>query len=360
MRFTVDGSEALEGRIHADMVRIREAALVAVGAENMTALVLGGGYGRGEGGVYVVDGEERVYNDYDFFVVVPFTSRRRRKWVAARLEEVKMQVEPDCGIHVDFSPPMPLSSLPHQPYELMYMEAKAGYHVIYGPEDVFDALPDYDVSNPPLEECARLFMNRGVGLLLAAQMLGETTSLDLEGEEFVVRNVHKAYMAMGDSVLFIAGQYCPSYVARRRVFDDCLPDTVPDPATLAVAYGRSLDFKMRPSHAVPDGLSLVEWHQLSADHFLQMLLWFERIRLGRPDLDLDAYAALPARLPKSSGMNALKDLYRNIRHSPGLIPPKGEWYLHPRDRILKRLPGLLCHGDSRELDVVLPLWSAVG
>ena len=36
-----------------------------------------------------VDGEERVYNDYDFFVIVPFTSRKRRKQVSERLATVK-------------------------------------------------------------------------------------------------------------------------------------------------------------------------------------------------------------------------------------------------------------------------------
>ena len=38
--------------------------------ENLTALVLGGGYGRGEGGVLLVSGEERPYNDLDLILIV--------------------------------------------------------------------------------------------------------------------------------------------------------------------------------------------------------------------------------------------------------------------------------------------------
>ena len=69
MGFTVDGSVGLESRIAREMSEIKAAAVERVGAANLTALVLGGGYGRGEGGIHMVDGEERVYNDYDFFVL---------------------------------------------------------------------------------------------------------------------------------------------------------------------------------------------------------------------------------------------------------------------------------------------------
>lgn len=362
MRFTVDGSEALEQRIQADMARIRAAALAAVGAENLTALVLGGGYGRGEGGVYVVDGEERVYNDYDLFVVVPFTSRRRRNWVAARLAEVKAQVEPNCGIHVDFSPPMPLSSLPHQPYELMYMEARAGYHVVHGPSDVLDALPAYDVAHPPLEECARLFMNRGVGLLMAQMLLREKHVLDREEHEFVVRNIYKALLAMGDSVLFIEGRYDPSYLERRARVQDSGLEGVPSPGRLRGLYEMALAFKLRPSHEVPDGQPVAAWLSEMVEAYLSVFLWFEGSRLGRDDLTWDGYRRLPRRLPQLSGTGRLKNIVRNLRRRPGGLPSPAACLLHPRDRILQRLPGLLMANSAAPRDeaLVLCLWEHYG
>lgn len=361
MPFTVDGSEALELRIQADMARIRDEALAAVGAENLTALALGGGYGRGEGGVYVVDGEERIYNDYDLFVIVPFRSRSRRKWVSERLRAAKERAEPSCGIHVDFSPPMPLSQLPVQPYELMFMEARAGYHVIYGPAGVLDALPAYDAGRPPLEECARLFMNRGVGLLLAARLLDEKgESPDREDHEFIVRNIYKALMAMGDSVLFVEGRYSPSYLQRRERFRASRLDGVPDPVGLRDRYESALEFKLRPVHDVPGGVRLGEWLSVTVEAYLDMFLWFERIRLNRPAMDWADYAALPARLPALPVAGRVKCLARNMRHAKGGLPPVDEWFLHPRDRILKRLPGLLRQDGQWNAGEVLALWSMVG
>lgn len=359
MSFTVDGSEALEARIQSDMARVREEALAAVKAEDLTALALGGGYGRGEGGVYVVDGEERVYNDYDFFVIVPFASRKRRKQVFAQLQTVKEKLEPECGIHVDFSPPMPQQSLSRQPYELMFMEARAGYHVIHGPEDVLDALPAYDQERPPLEECARLFMNRGVGLLLAGEILQAGEPVEGEDFEFVVRNIYKALLAMGDSVLFVEQRYSPSYVERRARFEASALEGVPEPERLREVYRAALAFKFRPKHAVPEGTTLREWHADTIAHFLELFLWFERVRLERPDLDWDGYAALPARLSVPVGTARLRCIYQNLRHGSGM-PLGGEWHLAPRDRILKRLPGYLRDGGGPGLAGMLKLWSYVG
>lgn len=358
-RFTVDGTDALEARIAADMAAVRERVLALAPPEELTALVLGGGYGRGEGGVYQVNGEERVYNDYDFFVVVPHRSRARGRALLAKLQQVKEAMEPECGIHVDFSPPMPVSTLGRLPYTLMYMEAKAGHHVVIGPEDVFDALPDYDTARPPLDECARLFMNRGIGLLLARQKLDGPGPLDQEDHEFVVRNIFKALMAMGDSVLFARGDYSPSYVERRARFLAQDPAGLPVADRLRSGYEASLDFKMRPDHTVPPGRDLDSWHRQVVADYLEVFLWFERQRLARPELDWPAYQALAHPLPSGGPVELAKNVLRNVRHGR---PAGGEWILHPRDRILKRLPKLLQEQarDRSELAHVLQIWTNYG
>lgn len=362
MRFTLDGSETLERRIADDMANIRAAVLDVLGPEDITALVLGGGYGRGEGGVYVIDGEERVYNDYDFFVVVPFSSRRRRNRVSSRLCAVKDRFEPECGIHVDFGPPMPLAGLPRQPYELMFMELKAGHHVIYGPERVLAALPEYDSRKPPLEEGARLFMNRGIGLLMAHGLLREERPLNKDEHEFVVRNIQKAYLAMGDGVLFIQEAYSPSYSERLKRFEVLNLSGVPGGEQLRHDYKAALEFKFRPQHDVPSGKSLAEWHQESTALFSEVFLWFERNRLNKPSLTWDDYGTLATRLPHLSARNKAKNLFRNLRKTKGSWPPLKECYLHPRDRILKYLPNLLNSAGATIEDeaLVLKLWEHFG
>jgi hypothetical protein len=362
MRFTLDGTDAIEGRIARDMDVIRDAALEAVGEESLRALILGGGYGRGEGGVYVVDGEERVYNDYDLFVVVPFTSRKRRNWVSSQLAGVKAAVEPGCGIHVDFGPPMPESDLASQPYELMFMELKAGHHVLHGPEQILDGLPEYDESSPPLDEGARLFMNRGVGLLMAEMLLREGRELTQEEHEFSVRNMYKAMMAMGDGVLFVQQNYDPSYVVRQERVQSTPALDVEWWGAMQAAYANALAFKFRPTHELPDGRTLEQWYNEILSLFLATFLWFERQRLNSPTMNWNRYQELVSRLPDLSQRSRLKNVYRNFRHESGTFPPLSECVLHPRDRILKRLPGLLQEGGAtpKEEASVLRFWESFG
>jgi len=362
MDFTLDGSGLFEDRISQDMQVIRQTVLKAVGEDSLRALILGGGYGRGEGGVCFADGEERVYNDYDFFVVVPPTSRKRRRWIARQLEDVKSAVEPVCGIHVDFGPPMQETDLSRQPYELMFMELKAGHYVLYGPNEILDALPDYDISVPPLEEGARLFMNRGIGLFMARQLIRKGRVLNREHHEFVVRNIYKAMMAMGDGVLFVERNYDPSYVARLKRIRSMRPLNESWWSQMQASYEDAMHFKFHPSHELPAEKTLQSWYDEVLVLFMEVYLWFERVRLADSELDWEAYQSLPCRLPVLSRADRLKNLYRNMRARKGTRLPFSEYFLHPRDRILKRLPGLLSQ-DKRppnEETLVLRLWESYG
>ena len=361
-RYTIDGSDRLEQRIDNDMARIREAALEAVGAENLTALVLGGGYGRGEGGVYLVDGEERPYNDYDFFVVVPFTPRARRRWVMQRLQMLRHDLEPQCGIHVDFSPPMPVSKLPDYPQELMFLEAKQGHVVVYGPNDVFAALPDYDESQVPLEEGARLLMNRGVGLWMAIDLLDRGGPGNQEEYEFCVRNLYKALMAMGDVILFLRNAYHVSYQKRWDCFTTLDISDLPESDRVCAGYRASLDFKFRPDHRLPEGKDLRLWLEEVCKVYSRVFLWFEQQRLNMPEMDWSAYIRRPRRLPCVSFEETLRNIIRNGRCGTWRLWPFDNWTLHPRDNILKLLPDLLFdrRSDALKGQIMLRLWEQCG
>ena len=361
-RYTIDGNDRLEQRIGNDMECIRDAALKAVSPENMTALVLGGGYGRGEGGVYLVDGEERPYNDYDFFVVVPFTARPKRRWVAQQLQALRHDLEPRCGIHVDFSPPMPVSKLAEYPRELMFLEAKQGHRVIYGPQDVFNALPDYDERQIPLEEGARLLMNRGVGLWMALDLFDRGGPGNQDDYEFIVRNIYKALMAMGDVVLFLHGAYSVSYQKRWERFAALDMNDLPESDRVRAGYQTSLNFKFRPDHRLPESKDLRTWLDEVCALYGKVFLWFEQQRLNAPEMDWAAYRQRSHRLPYVSFGETLRNMYRNGRCGTWRLWLCNNWTLHPRDNILKLLSGLLFDHEKNALKgrILLRLWEQCG
>src|SRR5438552_671320 len=67
-RFTLDGSEELERRLAGTCDTVLAEVLALVSPERLEGLVLGGGYGRGEGGVLETEKGDEPYNDLEFYV----------------------------------------------------------------------------------------------------------------------------------------------------------------------------------------------------------------------------------------------------------------------------------------------------
>src|SRR5262245_28644222 len=100
MRFTLDGSKSLERHIASLCQNALD--LVEGCAPGLEGLVLGGGYGRGEGGVLRTDTGDQPYNDLDFYVFLsghPWLSGKR---YVRRLRHAAEELTSLAGIEVEF------------------------------------------------------------------------------------------------------------------------------------------------------------------------------------------------------------------------------------------------------------------
>ncbi|MBT7300516.1 MAG: hypothetical protein HN849_13435, partial [Victivallales bacterium] len=80
--------------------------------DGLVALILGGGYGRGEGGIFLRDGREEPYNDLDLALVVT----DRNLPALRRLAPIEERYAARLGIHVDFSRPLTVKDIAHWPH----------------------------------------------------------------------------------------------------------------------------------------------------------------------------------------------------------------------------------------------------
>src|SRR4030095_3551955 len=79
-RFTLDGSDALERHLERICQDVLVRVLEIVPVSRLEAILLGGGYGRGEGGVLKTMAGDRPYNDLEFYVCLQgdrFFTRRQ-------------------------------------------------------------------------------------------------------------------------------------------------------------------------------------------------------------------------------------------------------------------------------------------
>src|SRR5438132_1452260 len=79
-RFTTDGSAALEQRLGEWCAGFAGDVQKIIPASILGAVVLGGGYGRGEGGVLRTEQGDFPYNDLEFYIFVrgPLLFRERQ------------------------------------------------------------------------------------------------------------------------------------------------------------------------------------------------------------------------------------------------------------------------------------------
>ena len=217
------------------MDRLVDETIAAVGAEidalavpRLKGVVLGGGYGRGEGGVFIGDdGSERLSNDLDFYVVAEDgSSDADIAAIGKALAPVSEKWTSKLGIDVDFCVAKTPWRLRHDQERVMIQELLHGYFDVAGlkGEELFAGVERREASAFPWMEAARLLMNRGAGLIMA---------MESDDEVFIVRNINKCILGAGDARLIARGEYRWKALERAEVLGDDL-------------YSSAVQWKFRP------------------------------------------------------------------------------------------------------------------
>ena len=205
----------------------------ALASPKLVGLWLGGGYGRGEGGVFYAEGRpSRPYNDIDFFVFTEGASDEEKDALAASLEPVAAKYAAVFGADVDFCRPRNPPDYKKDEERLMIQELKRGHLALLGGDGLLDHVKALEPGELPRMEALRLLMNRGMGLVLAAQKVRDLAAP--ADRTFFIRNLNKAILGAGDAQLLAAGRYAWTLAERVERLND--PD-----------YEAAAAFKLRPS-----------------------------------------------------------------------------------------------------------------
>jgi len=315
------------------------------GIPELAGICLGGGYGRGEGGVYRDSGGvPHLYNDLDFFVFTDAASRRRRREIDLRLEPVAHRWTEALGVDVDFGPAKNIGSLRRVARTLMYQELKHGYWQVWGEKDVLASLPAIGAEELPSLEGARLLLNRGMGLLLAAEHPSESP----EDVNFILRNLNKAVLGSADALLIGARRYRYRVEERLAAFETLATERGMTPEW-PERYARALEFKARPDSRVPEDWDAA-WDAVRR-------FWCGSVAgiAGCPveSSPEDVIWALHRRSGLHGGRGIVNYLnwVRKTRVSGGAVR---EWFDAPELRMLYRLYRLLVVSGSARREIAEP------
>ena len=236
-----------------ELAELLDRALREISAEidalhlpKLAQVVLGGGYGRGEGGVWHTPQGDRPYNDLDFFAFSDRATRRERRAISAALEPISERWEKKLGIAVDFSPVKNLDSLPDVGATLMYQELRRGWKPVWGNAGFTRYIPEREAAKLPITEAVRLLLNRGMGLILAGSELRKGGDPD-----FIMRNLHKSVLGGGDALLIASGNYRWRGAERVEALRKYAAENVLMPE-FAECYAAAFRYKTEPDPRLPE------------------------------------------------------------------------------------------------------------
>jgi hypothetical protein len=341
-RFTVTGSDALERRLEDICNKVLAGITRIISASKLEGIVLGGGYGRGEGGVLKTPSGDGPYNDLEFYVFVrgqPWLNERR---YARALHVLSEELAPGAGIELEFKITS-TARLRHSLPTLFYHDLIMGHRWLLGDDSLFTGCEHHrEPGAIPLSEATRLLMNRCSGLLFAREKL-EHGHLSADDADFAYRNIAKTQLALGDAVLLAFGQFHWSCRERhRRMSDLSAMADLPWLDELRQCHATGAEFKLHPHRTDLSRATLQHCFSETSSLAHKVWLWLEKRRLGCAFATATDYAS--SRINKWPGTNVWRNGLANasVFGRRALLMPRHR--RHPRERILNALALLLWAG----------------
>jgi len=339
-KYTLRGSAALDALIDRHMRRIAEAVEQSPAGPHCRALILLGGYGRGEGSPLIVHTpqgeEEHPFNDYDLIAVMDRLTPALRQTLRA-LEE---SLSAELGLPVDLFP-YRTADLPRCEFSLLNYEMKYGHRIIRGDPDALATLPAWPHGTLPLAEGTRLLLNRGKLLLDIRRRLTRPDPLSPDERITFIKFLFKAGLAFGDCALLLRKEYDLSYAVKKEQLRTTdlrgLPD---DGAPVRAAFQAAVAFKERTDFRELEHFDVAAEYEKTAALFLAFFRWYETRRLGAEYATPWEYLRLARR--KESPAACLKGAVQQLRFFRK-IPGGGNapLFAPPRLRLYAALPLLL-------------------
>jgi hypothetical protein len=216
--------------------------------ETIEAIILYGGYGRGEGSWIEKKHIWKPYNDYDIVVIV------QKKIKSSRVAEIRLRLAKQLDISwVDLSQKTPSRMKWLRP-SIYNFDLKNASSTIYGDKKFSESIPFIDSSKIPLKEILTLFLTRLWPFMGALHKHGFDKEYTGDESRFFRNQMAKAVLATADVLLLLDGNYHASYIERiKRV---CNKNTILDSEREIFQW--ALDEKLLPKNITMSPIEVVE------------------------------------------------------------------------------------------------------
>ncbi|MCK9332605.1 MAG: hypothetical protein M0Q19_05445 [Candidatus Cloacimonetes bacterium] len=332
-RFSLYGSPRFEEDFFNMLVSIRSHIVQMIPKHKIKALILGGGYGRGEGGVFIHNEIEKPYNDLDLFLFVASLNYKDRVVLKRNIKTLHKDLSEEFSIDIDFSNPIDISSLPYRKISLMYYDLLQGHYVLLGNKHLLNALPEWHADELPVMEALHLLLNRCMGLIFAQDLLSGNNPDS--HTDFINRNIHKAFQALAEAELISEGKYETLTRDKIQAIQTQKLPFLSENKALLNEVRESLEFKLRPNipvfnmEALTDRLEML----INASRELYYTLWSKVL-----EKNVSNTLELSSVFDNSKVKPSLKNMLLNLRDTKCYGGSLYNYFQYPRFRLFLALP----------------------
>ncbi|OGL44005.1 MAG: hypothetical protein A2149_02990 [Candidatus Schekmanbacteria bacterium RBG_16_38_11] len=243
--YTVLDDKRVDDTIARDLNHIVERVTKALPASEV---ILGGGFGRGEGSVLVKEDVIRPVNDYDIFIVVPDDC-------TADFRAFGKELAGEIQIRLLDLIPIKHSSLSSLPATQFNYDLRYGSRHLWG-DNLLETIPRYKEGFVDHESGRTLLLNRLICAIEAFSEDFEFRNMTTEERFFLVNQTGKIVSSCIESLLIRRNRYHHSYRKRQETFEALFPKK----ESLKQLNKRATEFKLRPSMS-PDFDAVAYWKE---------------------------------------------------------------------------------------------------
>ena len=316
-QYSLYGGPELNARLSQLVDEIRNVFNTILAPSDFRAVVMLGGYGRGEGGVEWRDGIAHPHNNLDFLIIFNSVPTDRQNQLREQADAALQSLRESYDIGIDISSTT-VSKLKRSPSLVMWYDMRFGHKTIVGDTDFLPNQDQFRLDRVPAWNVRDLLVNRGT--LLVINDLAIASGIEHnDTRRMIIKHAVKAIIGYGDALLYFLGDYDWSYAEKQRRMQRRTDVS----ADFRKVYDEAMEFRFQPNYDNFRDHDLGQWMEELREYFAPIHLQCESLRLGKSNLNWDSYfdAALNAALwQDASRPRAWAKKARNILRSttPGI------------------------------------------
>jgi len=307
-QFTYYGNEDAEKFLNRVLTEVCELFQQYFTEEQTAALILIGGYGRGEGGVLIKEGTYRPHNNLDLLYIY---HKNIDKKILHQLDESLQKISKKYDIGIDLSAISKKKLNSFKGLVLSY-DMRYGHRTLLGDSSFIQDNRDFSIYNIDPVDIRQLLVNRGTLMLINALLLKKEHLTEKE-KKLIIKHNNKAIIGYGDALLFFNNQYHWSYAHKLSNMNNLFEID----QHIKELYSGAITFRFKPDYETYLKKDLIEWHNDLLKTFKNIHLECEKIHLAQLDLSWATYidtALTKGSYPSKNIKQKIKYILEGLKH----------------------------------------------